>query len=75
MPDSETERCKMCIGKGFCSHWKHKFWNNFCSGAELLCSAVKVECPVSDRFLKRSGTSLNSSVGAEIATGPPVSKW
>ena len=20
MPDSETERCKMCIGKGFCSH-------------------------------------------------------
>ena len=33
----------------------------------LLCSA---ECSVLDRFLKRSESSLNTFIGAEIATEP-----
>ena len=38
----------------------------------LLCSAplLKVERSVSDRFLKRSESSLNTFIGAEIATEP-----
>ena len=43
---------------------------------EQNCSAplLKVERSVSDRFLKRSESSLNISVGAEIATEPRFGK-
>ena len=39
---------------------------------EHYCSArlLKVERSVSDRFLKRSESSLNTFIGAEIATEP-----
>ena len=41
------------------------------------CSAplLKVERSVSDRFLKRSESSLNTFIGAEIATEPRIGKW
>ena len=44
---------------------------------EQNCSALllKVERPVSDRFLKRSGPSLNTFFGAEIATEPRIGKF
>ena len=35
---------------------------------------LKVERSVSDRFLKRSRSSLNTFVGAEIAMEPPTGK-
>ena len=40
------------------------------SAPEQYCSVplLKVECSISDRFLKRSESSLNTSIGAEIAT-------
>ena len=40
------------------------------SAPEQYCSAplLKVERSVSDRFLKRSESSLNTMIGAEIAT-------
>ena len=43
---------------------------------EQYCSAplLKVECSVSDRFLKRSEPSLNTFIGAEIATEPRFGK-
>ena len=39
---------------------------------EQYCSAplLKVGCSVSDRFLERSESSLNTFIGAEIATEP-----
>ena len=42
-----------------------------------LCSAplLKVERPVSDRFLKRPGPSLNTFVQAEIVTEPLIGKF
>ena len=44
---------------------------------EQNCSALlfEVEHLVLDRFLKRSGTSLNTSVGTEIAMKSPIGKW
>ena len=46
------------------------------SAPEQYCSAplLKVERSVSDRFLKRSDSSLNTSIGAEIATEPHFGK-
>ena len=46
------------------------------SAPEQYCSALllKVERSVSDRFLKRSESSLNTFIGAEIATEPRISK-
>ena len=46
------------------------------SAAEQYCSAplLKVEGSVSDRFLKRSQSSLNTFIGAEIATEPRFDK-
>ena len=57
----------------------------YCSGTVLLrnstapeqyCSAplLKVERSVSDRFLRRSESSLNTFIGAEIATEPRIGK-
>ena len=43
-------------------------WNS----ASLLS---KLERSVSDRFLKRSESSLNNFIGAEIATEPRFVKW
>ena len=42
------------------------------SASEQYCSAplLKLERPVSDRFLKRSESSVNTFIGAEIATEP-----
>ena len=46
------------------------------SAPEQYCSAplLKVERSVSDRFLKRSESSLNTFIGAEIATDPRFGK-
>ena len=46
------------------------------SAPEQYCSAplLKVEHSISDRFLKRSESSLNTFIGAEIATGPRFGK-
>ena len=46
------------------------------SAPEQYCSAplLKVERSVSDRFLKRSKSSLNTFIGAEIATEPRFGK-
>ena len=46
------------------------------SAPEQYCSVtlLKVERFVSDRFLKRSETSLNTFIGAEIATEPHSGK-
>ena len=46
------------------------------SAPEQYCSTplLKVERFVSDRFLKRSELSLNTSIGAEIATEPRIGK-
>ena len=46
------------------------------SAPEQYCSAplLKVERSVSDGFLKRSESSVNTSVGAEIATEPRFGK-
>ena len=41
-----------------------------CWSAPLL----KVECSVSDRFLERSESSLNTFIGAEIAMEPRFGK-
>ena len=43
---------------------------------EQYCAAplLKVERPISDRFLKRSVSSLNTFIGAEIATEPRIGK-
>ena len=46
------------------------------SAPEQYCSAplLKVERSVSDRYLKRSESSLNTFTGAEIATEPRFGK-
>ena len=46
------------------------------SAPEQYCSAplLKVERSVSDRFLKQSESSLNTFIGAEIATEPRSGK-
>ena len=46
------------------------------SAPEQYCSTplLKVERSVSDRFLKPSESSLNTSIGAEIATEPRFGK-
>ena len=46
------------------------------SALEQYCSVplLKVECSVSDRFLKRSESSLNTFIGAEIAREPRTGK-
>ena len=46
------------------------------SATEQNCSAplLKVERSVSDRFLKQSEPSLNTSIEAEIATEPRIGK-
>ena len=47
------------------------------SAPKQYCSAplLKMECSVSDRFLKRSESSMNTFIGAEIATEPRFGKW
>ena len=47
------------------------------SALEQDCSAplLKVEGSISDRFLKWSESSLNTFIGAEIATEPRFGKW
>ena len=46
------------------------------SAPEQYCSAplLKVERSVSDRFLRRSESSLNTFIEAEIATEPHIGK-
>ena len=46
------------------------------SALEQYCSTplLKVEWSISDRFLKRSESSLNTFIGAEIATEPQFGK-
>ena len=46
------------------------------SAPERYCSAslLKVECSVSDRFLKRSKSSSNTFIRAEIAMEPRFGK-
>ena len=47
-------------------HTRNAAW----SSAPLL----KVECSISDRFLKRSQSSVNAFIGAEIVTEPRFGK-
>ena len=46
------------------------------SASEQYCSAalLRVERSVSDRFLRRSESSLNTFIGVEIATEPRFGK-
>ena len=46
------------------------------SASEQNCSAplYKVEHSLSDRFLKRSESNVNSFIGAKIATEPRIGK-
>ena len=56
-------------------HTRNAAFEAICAPKQY-CSAplLKVERSVSDRFLKRSDSSLNTSIGAEIATQPRFSK-
>ena len=56
-------------------HTKNAAFEAF-SAPEQYCSGplLKVERSVSDRFLKRSKSSLNTFIGAEIATEPRFGK-
>ena len=56
-------------------HTKNAVFEAF-SAPEQYCSAplLKVERSVSDRFLKRSESSRNTFIGAEIATEPRFGK-
>ena len=59
-------------------HTRNAVFNVFeaFSAPEQYCSAplLKVERSVSDRFLKRSESSVNTFIGAEIATEPRFGK-
>ena len=75
VPDSGTE----CVAEGVPDRASVHIRNaafEAVSAPEQYCSAplLKVECSVSNRFLKRSESSLNTSIGAEIATEPRIGK-
>ena len=63
VPDSASVHTKNAVFKAFFA-------------PEQYCSAplLKMERSVSDRFLKRSESSLNTFIGAEIATEPRFGK-
>ena len=64
------------VPAGASIHTKNAAFGAF-SAREQCCSAplLKVERSVSDRFLKRFESSLNTFIGAEIATEPRFGKW
>ena len=74
VPDSETERRRKCTGRAFV-HTRNAAFEAV-SAPEQYCSAplLKVERSVSDRFLRRSESSLNTFIGAKIATEPRIGK-
>ena len=57
------------------AHTRNAVFEAF-SAPEQYCSAplLKVERSISDRFLKRSESSLNTFIGAEIAAEPRFGK-
>ena len=57
-------------------HTKNAAFEEAVSAPEQCCSAplLKEERSVSDRFLKRSESSVNTFIGAEIATEPRFGK-
>ena len=59
------------VRNGASVHTRNAAFETF-SAPEQYCSAplLKVERSVSDRFLKQSESSLNTFIGAEIATEP-----
>ena len=72
VPDSETERLRKCTAS---VHTRNAGFVAV-SAPEQYCFAplLKVQHSVSDRFLKRSESSLNTFIGAEIATEPRFGK-
>ena len=67
VPDSETEQTSV--------HTRNTAFEAV-SAPEQYCSTplLKVKRSVSDRFLKRSESSLNTFIGVEIATEPRFGK-
>ena len=61
--------------KGFCSIGSTSSGTIFAPKQDCSAPLLKMEHPVSDRFLKRSGPDLNTFVGADIAMEPPIGKW
>ena len=74
VPDSETELTESAPDRASV-HTRNAVFEAV-SAPEQYCSAplLKVERSVSDRFLKRSESSLNTFIGAEIATEPGLGK-
>ena len=72
--DNETEHRRKCTNRASV-HTRNAAFEAV-SAAEQYCSAplLRVERSVSDRFLKRSELSLNTFIGAEIATEPQIFK-
>ena len=73
--DSETERPAESVPDRPSVHIRNAAFEAF-SAPEQYCSAplLKVERSVSDRFSKRSESSVNTFIGAEIATEPRFGK-
>ena len=73
VPDSETEH--RSVPDRASVHTRNAAFEAF-SAPEQYCSAplLKVELFISDRFLKRSESSLNTFIGAEIAMEPRSGK-
>ena len=74
-PDSETKSRRKCTGRASVHTGNAVF--EAVSAAEPLCGTVLLrsavesgERSVSDRFLRHSESSLNTFIGAEIATEP-----
>ena len=71
----ETERRGKCTGSDRASVHSRNAAFEAVFAPEQYCSGplLKVERSVSDRFLKRSESNLNTSIGEEIASG--TSYW
>ena len=66
--DRETERSK-CVPDKDLFHTGYPSTGTIFAPEQDCCAPLlKVECPVMDRFLKRSGPNLNPCVGAEIVS-------
>ena len=65
-----------CVPDMASVHTRNAAFKAFSAPEQYYCSAplLKVERSVSDRLLKRSESSLNTFIGAEIATEPRIGK-
>ena len=62
----------LCVRRSEANFFRHpvQLWNNFAPEQDCSAPLLKVGRHVSDKFWKRSRPSLNTFVGAEIATKP-----